>query len=47
MIKSATQQTEGIYRGLDVNGALLLETDQGISVFNAGEVSMRQGNKVS
>ena len=42
-IKNASSQVEGIYRGLDATGGLLLENHQGITVYNAGEVSMRAG----
>ncbi len=43
VLKSASFQVEGIYRGLDATGGLLLENQQGIAVYNAGEVSMRGG----
>lgn len=33
---------EGVVRGVDQNGALLLETDAGIHAFHAGELSVRQ-----
>ena len=41
IIKNAVEAVEGTYLGLDNTGALLLETQQGVKVFNAGEVSMR------
>ena len=44
VIKNAATEIAGIYRGLDETGALLLQNEDGIVVFNAGEVSMRHGN---
>lgn len=35
------QVVHGIHRGVDADGALLLETDQGIRAFHGGEVSLR------
>lgn len=32
---------EGIVRGVDLNGALLLETTSGLESFHAGELSVR------
>lgn len=36
------QRIEGIARGVDTNGALLLETDQGMQRVHAGDVSLRR-----
>ncbi len=33
--------TSGLMRGVNVAGALLLETDKGLEVFHGGEVSLR------
>ena len=45
VIKNAATEIAGIYRGLDESGALLLQNEDGIAVFNAGEVSMRHGDQ--
>ncbi|NNJ90868.1 MAG: bifunctional biotin--[acetyl-CoA-carboxylase] ligase/biotin operon repressor BirA [Gammaproteobacteria bacterium] len=42
IITSAANQFQGIYRGLDEQGRLLLETRQSIKIFSAGEVSLRK-----
>jgi BirA family biotin operon repressor/biotin-[acetyl-CoA-carboxylase] ligase len=42
IITSAANQFHGIYRGLDEQGRLLLETGQSIKAFSAGEVSLRK-----
>lgn len=34
-------EVEGVVRGVDVDGALLLETDTGLHPFHAGEISVR------
>lgn len=34
-------EVEGVVRGVDVDGALLLETDTGLHSFHAGEISVR------
>ncbi len=36
------ERIEGIARGVDVNGALKLQTDRGIQLLHAGEVSLRR-----
>lgn len=41
VIKNAHNQVEGIYKGIDVDGGFILENNEGITVHNAGEVSMR------
>lgn len=41
-ISSAVKHTHGIYRGLDEQGRLLLETQHSIKTFSAGEVSLRK-----
>jgi len=41
-ISSAVNQMQGIYRGLDEQGRLLLETGGSIKPFSAGEVSLRK-----
>jgi BirA family biotin operon repressor/biotin-[acetyl-CoA-carboxylase] ligase len=38
----ANDQVDGIYRGIDAAGELLLENRQGIIAYNAGEVSLRK-----
>lgn len=35
-------RVDGIYRGIDAAGELLLESPQGIAAYNAGEVSLRK-----
>jgi BirA family biotin operon repressor/biotin-[acetyl-CoA-carboxylase] ligase len=34
-------EVEGVVRGVDIDGALLLETDKGLNSFHAGEISVR------
>jgi len=41
-ITSAANKSQGIYRGLDEQGRLLLETGESVKVFSAGEVSLRK-----
>jgi len=41
-VSSAVNQSHGIYRGLDEQGRLLLETQHSIKAFSAGEVSLRK-----
>ncbi len=41
-ISSAVNQSHGIYRGLDEQGRLLLETQHVVKAFSAGEVSLRK-----
>jgi len=41
-INSAANKCQGIYRGLDEQGRLLLETGESVKVFSAGEVSLRK-----
>ncbi|GAB5415394.1 MAG: bifunctional biotin--[acetyl-CoA-carboxylase] ligase/biotin operon repressor BirA [Congregibacter sp.] len=41
LIRSAEQVTTGIARGVDEQGALLLETPQGVQRMHGGEVSLR------
>jgi BirA family transcriptional regulator, biotin operon repressor / biotin---[acetyl-CoA-carboxylase] ligase len=38
---SVSQSVEGVARGVDDSGALLLETDRGLQAFHGGEVSLR------
>lgn len=45
VISSAANQSQGIYRGLDEQGRLLLETRQSIKAFSAGEVSLRKQDR--
>jgi BirA family biotin operon repressor/biotin-[acetyl-CoA-carboxylase] ligase len=40
-LRSGDQEEGGIHRGIDPNGALLLEQELGIRAFHAGEVSLR------
>lgn len=42
MVSSAANQSQGVYRGLDEQGRLLLETRQSVKAFSAGEVSLRK-----
>ena len=39
---AGSRQTEGVARGIDENGALKLETDQGIELLHGGEISVRK-----
>ena len=41
LVKSANSEVQGIDRGVDTTGNLLLETADGLRTFNAGEVSLR------
>ncbi len=41
-IFSGNQQKEGVARGIDENGALRLETEQGIELLHGGEISVRK-----
>lgn len=39
----STASTQGIVRGIDEQGSLLVETDDGVQAFQSGEVSLRAG----
>ncbi|MCW8903027.1 MAG: bifunctional biotin--[acetyl-CoA-carboxylase] synthetase/biotin operon repressor, partial [Sedimenticola sp.] len=40
-LQLGTRQIEGIHRGVESSGALLLETAEGVRAFHGGEVSLR------
>jgi biotin-(acetyl-CoA carboxylase) ligase len=40
-VHAGEQETKGIARGVDVTGALLVETPQGLRKFISGEVTVR------
>lgn len=45
LVRRSDDTIEGINRGVDQEGNLLLETSEGVQAFNAGEVSLRPVNQ--
>ncbi len=45
VIQQGTEEMTGYARGVDANGAILLETDSGLYRFHSGEVSLRLQNQ--
>lgn len=41
LLQMGTRQIEGIHRGVEASGALLLETAEGVRAYHGGEVSLR------
>ena len=41
VLRMGNESIEGVYRGIDDNGALLLERDNVLDVFHGGEISLR------
>jgi BirA family biotin operon repressor/biotin-[acetyl-CoA-carboxylase] ligase len=41
ILQMGARQIEGIHRGVEPSGALLLETAEGIRAYHGGEVSLR------
>ncbi len=42
LLQMGARQVQGIHRGIEASGALLLETDGGVRAYHGGEVSLRQ-----
>lgn len=41
VVKLGSDEVEGVSRGVDVSGALIVDTSEGVRSFNGGEVSLR------